>query len=93
MCSKRGKEYSDCVELLNRRQQLFGWGNEKLGESLPEEEEPVYPDILAKNPGVLLKSDLENKSDAMTIPPPSLSDKAEAAIYNTNLGKLTGVQE
>ena len=35
-------------------------GNEEVGKSLPEEEEPIYPDVLAIIPGVVLGSDLED---------------------------------
>ena len=89
---EHGKKYTDCVEFLNCRQRLFDWENKELGESLPDEEKPVYPDVLADIPGVVVESDPEDKGDAVTIPsPPSLGDQAESAIHNANLGKLTGV--
>ena len=50
----RGEKYSDCVEFRNRKNQQFDWGNKELWETLPEVEEPIYPDILAEIPGVVL---------------------------------------
>ena len=44
----RGEKYSDGLEFLNRKKQPFDWENEELNETLPEVEEPIYPDILAE---------------------------------------------
>ena len=66
--------------------------NEELGESLSEEEEPIFPDLPREIPGVVLESDLEDRGDVMAVPPPSsLVDQLYAAFCNENLSKLTWV--
>ena len=82
----------DGIEFFNRCQQPFDWENEELGDTLPEVEEPIYPDILAEIPGVLVASDFEDVSDAVTTPPPrTFAEIADAALRNAALSKRTGV--
>ena len=52
------------------KKQPFNWENEELNETLPEVEEPIYPDILAEVPGLVLESDFDNNNDAVMTPPP-----------------------
>ena len=104
--TSRGEKYSDSLEFLNRKRQPFDWENKELNETLPEVEEPIYPDILAEVPGLVLESDLEDDNDAvMTPPPPTIEEHAEAALGNSDMtaepsdnrpstgvhGKITGV--
>ena len=53
----RDKKYTDSIEFRNHKRKLFDWENEELVETLPEPEEPVYPDVLAEVPGLVLKSE------------------------------------
>ena len=95
----RGEKYSNGLVFLNRKKQPFNWENEELNEQLPEVEEPIYPDILAEVPGLVLKSDFDDANDVvMTPPPPTLEKQAERALDNmgmtddpTDDGKNTGV--
>ena len=90
----RGEKYSDCVEFCSRENQLFGWENKELGETLTEVEEPIYPDILAKIPGVVLKSDFADNGDTITTPPPPMyAKRAAAALSNAVIPKYTGVDK
>ena len=61
----RGKKYSDGIEFRNHNPKPFNWENEELAETLPEPEEPVYPDVLAEVPGLVLKSDLPDDDEAI----------------------------
>ena len=55
-------------------------------------EEPIYPDILAEIPGVVLESDFGDKGDAVTTPhPPTFAERADAVLHNAALSKRTGV--
>ena len=46
-------------------------------------EEPIYPDILAEVPGLVLEYDLADDSDAVMTPaPPTLEEQAAAALSN-----------
>ena len=66
----RGEKYSDGVEFRNRKKQPFDWENKELAETLPEVEEPIYPDILAEAPGLVLEPDFDDTCDAVTTPAP-----------------------
>ena len=55
-------------QFLNPNREPFDWENEELNESLPEAEEPVYPDVLAEIPGLVLESDLTDDDDAVMEP-------------------------
>ena len=66
----RGANYSDGLAFLNRKKQPFNWENEELNEKLPEVEEPIYPDILAEIPGLVLESDFDDDNDVVMTPPP-----------------------
>ena len=68
--SKRGVKYLDRVQFLNRKKQLVEWENKELRDTLPEIEDPIYPNLMAEIPGVVLKSDLEDVGDAVATPPP-----------------------
>ena len=82
----RGEKYSDCLEFLNRNKQPFDWENEELNKKLPEVEEPIYPDILAEVPGLVLKSDSDDNNDVvMTPPPPTIEEQAEIALDNMGM--------
>ena len=49
-------------------------------------EEPIYPDILAEVPGLVLKSDFDDNNDVvMTPPPPTIEEQAETALDNMGL--------
>ena len=50
----RGEKYSDSIVFRNRNREPFDWENEELAETLPEPEEPVYPEVLAEVPGLVL---------------------------------------
>ena len=66
--------------------------NEELSETLPEVEEPIYPDILADVPGLVLESDFTDEGDTVTTPaPPTLAKQAAAALSNAGLTPSTGV--
>ena len=71
-------------------------------------EEPIYPDILAEVPGLVLESDLTDESDAVMTPaPPTLEEQAAAALSNAGItadkdddreitgvhGQITGVDD
>ena len=57
--------------------ELFDWENEELAEKLPEAEKLVYPDVLAKIPGPVLKSDLTEDNDAiLTLSQPTFEKQA-----------------
>ena len=78
--TKRGEKYSDGVEFCNRKNQPFDWENKELAETLLEVKEPIYPDILAEIPGLVLESDFADEGDAVTTPaPPTLAKQAAAA--------------
>ena len=92
----RGEKYSDGIEFRNRKNQPFDWENEKLAETLPEVEEPIYPDILAEVPGLVLESDITDEDDAVLSPaPPTFEEEAAASFDNsgvpTDLTEITGV--
>ena len=88
------RKYLDCVEFRNRKNQPFDWENEELGETLTEVEEPIYPDILAKIPGVVLESDFADTGDAVTTPaPPTYEERVASALSNLAFPKHTGVDE
>ena len=77
------EEYSDGIEFRNRKRQPFDWENEELAETLPEVEEPIYPDILAEVPGLVLESDLANDSDAVMTPAlPTMEEQSATALSN-----------
>ena len=61
----RGEKSSDGLEFLNRHKQPFDWENDELNEKLPEGEEPIYPDILAEVPGLVLESDFDDANDVV----------------------------
>ena len=75
----------------------FDWENEELAETLPEPEEPVYPDVLAEVPGLVLKSDLPDDDDAIMEPEePTFEEQAAAALASSgvvpeNIPEITGV--
>ena len=49
-------------------------------------EEPIYPDILAEVPGLVLESDFEDDNDAVMTPaPPTIEEQAEAALDNAGM--------
>ena len=82
----RGEKYSDGIELRNRKREPFDWENEELAETLPEPEEPVYPNVLAEVPGLVLESDLPDLDDAaITPPPPTHEEQAAAALENAGI--------
>ena len=82
----RGEKYSDGLKFLNRNKQPFDWENEEPNETLPEVEEPIYPDILAEVPGLVLESDFDDNNDAvMTPPPPTIEEQAETALDNVGM--------
>ena len=95
----RGEKYSDEIEFLNRKRQPFDWENEELAEALPEVEEPIYPDILAEVPGLVLETYFDDTGDAVrTSAPPTLAERAAAALSNAGIslsagddGQITGV--
>ena len=95
----RGEKYSDGLEFLNRHKQRFDWENEELNEKISEVEEPIYPDILAEVPGLVLESDFDDADDVVMTPPqPTLEEQAERALDNmgmtadpTDDGQITGV--
>ena len=90
----RGENYSDGIEFGNRKNQPFDWENKELAKTLPEVEEPIYPDIMAEIPGLVLESDFADEGDAITTPaPPTLAKRAAAALSNARLTKSTGVDE
>ena len=68
--TSRGETDSDGIEFRNRKRPPFNQDNEKLAETLPEVEEPIYPDILAEEPGLVLESDLADDSNAVMTPAP-----------------------
>ena len=77
----RGEKYADGIEFRNCKQEPFDWENAELAETLPEPEEPVYPDVLAEVPGLVLESDLPDEDDAViTPPPPTHEEQAAAAL-------------
>ena len=82
----RGEKYSDGLEFLNRNKQPFDWENEELNEKLPEVEEPIYPDILAEVPGLVLESDFDDNNDVIMTPPPStIEEQADTALDNMGM--------
>ena len=82
----RGEKCSDGLEFLNRKKQPFDWEKEELNETLPKVEEPIYPDILAEVPGLVLESDSDDNNDAvMTPPPPTTEEQAETALENMGM--------
>ena len=82
----RGTTYLDGLEFPNRKKQPFDWENEELNETLPEVEEPIYPDILAEVPGLVLESDFDDNNDAVTTPPrPTIEEQAETALDNMGM--------
>ena len=86
------KIYSDGAKFCNRKIQPFDWENEELAETLPKVEEPIYPDILAEIPGLVLESDLEDKGGAVTTPvPPTLAEQTAAALSNVGITLSTGM--
>ena len=95
----RGEKYSEGLEFCNRKKQTFVWENDELKEKLPEVEEPIYPDILAEVPGLVLESDFDDNNDVvMTPPPPTTEEQAEAALDNMGMNadptddrQITGV--
>ena len=66
---------------------------------MTEVEEPIYPDILAEVPGLVLESDLADDSDAVMTPaPPTIEDQADGSLRNAGITadadddrKITGV--
>ena len=88
--TKRGEKYLVRFEFLNPKYQPFEWENEEIGDTLPEKEESIYPNILAEIPGVVPESDFEDIGDAVTTPsPPSLVDRVVAILLNANLSTRT----
>ena len=81
----RGEKYLNGIEFRNRNREPFNWENEELAETLPEPEEPVYPEVLAEVPGLVLESDLPDVDDAMIEPPPP-TDEEQAAAALENAG-------
>ena len=80
------KKYLDGLEFLNRKKQPFDWENDELNKTLPEVEEPIYPDILAEVPGLLIESDFEDDNDAVMTPPlPTLEEQVETALENMGM--------
>ena len=70
----------------NRKRAPFDWENEELAETLPEPEEPIYPEVLAEVPGLVLESDLPDVDDAVTAPPtPTDAEQAAAALENAGI--------
>ena len=75
-----GEKHSDGLEFLNRHKQPFDWETEELNEKLPEVEEPIYPDIMAEVPGLVLESDFDNNNDVVMTPlPPTIEEQTETA--------------
>ena len=100
----RGEKYSDGIEFCNLNCKPFDWENEELAETIPEPEEPVYPDVLTEVPGLVIESDLTDDDDAVMEPAePTFEEQAAAALANSGVvpenipeiigagGKITGV--
>ena len=63
-----------------------------MAEPLPEAEEPIYPNILAKVPGLVLESDLTDEDDAVSSPArPTFEDPTEPSEITELHGQFTGV--
>ena len=90
--TKRGEKYSDGIEFRDPNRKPFDWENKELAETLPEPEEPVYPDVLAEVPGLVLKSDLLDDDGAIMEPEePTFEEQAAAAgsiTASSSSGKL-----
>ena len=72
--------------LRNRKREPFDWENEELAETLTEPEEPIYLEVLAEVPGLVLESDLPDVDDAVAEPPPPTEEQqAAAALENAGI--------
>ena len=77
----RGEKYLDGLEFLNYHKQPFDWENDELNEKLPEVEEPIYPDVLAEVPGLVLEPDFDDAKDVVMTPPlPTIEEQAETTL-------------
>ena len=74
------------LNFLIVKKQPFDWENEELNETLPEVEEPIYPDILAEVSGLVLDSDFDDNNGAVMTPHlPTIEEQAETALENMGM--------
>ena len=64
-------KYTGGINFLDRKNNELEWENEDLGETIDDVNEPIYPTLASKIPGVVLEDDHVDEGASLEDPIPS----------------------